>query len=197
MKLFVFLLASIISAAVAGTYNGYETPDYTVLEENDGYELRSYGVTKWAATSMNGAVFKQVQSNMFWKLFGYIGGANSDSLKIKMTTPVITKFPTRPCAFCNNTYTMMFFMSPSKPSPAPTGDEISLVDLEEMQVYVKTFGGFANGNEWQTEASKLHGLLNADGISDSDLNLDLFYAVGYDGPMRFFKRRNEVWILKV
>jgi len=33
MKLFVFLLASIISAAVAGTYNGYETPDYTVLEE--------------------------------------------------------------------------------------------------------------------------------------------------------------------
>merc|ERR1719259_1013196 len=57
MKLFVFLLASIISAAVAGTYNGYETPDYTVLEENDGYELRSYGVTKWAATSMNAAVF--------------------------------------------------------------------------------------------------------------------------------------------
>ena len=65
------------------------------------------------------------------------------------------------------------------------------------QIVHRTFGGFANGNEWQTEASKLHGLLNADGISDSDLNLDLFYAVGYDSPMRFFKRRNEVWILKV
>ena len=65
------------------------------------------------------------------------------------------------------------------------------------QIVHRTFGTYRNQDKWKTEASKLHGLLNADGISDSDLNLDLFYAVGYDSPMRFFKRRNEVWILKV
>ena len=39
-------------------------------------------------------------------------------------------------------------------------------------------------------------LLSQDGISEDSLDLNSYYAVGYDSPFRLFWRTNEVWIKK-
>ena len=47
----------------------------------DGYELRSYGETKWVGTSKVSASSDNASNGMFMKLFQYIQGANSEGEK--------------------------------------------------------------------------------------------------------------------
>ena len=60
----------------------YEEATYSIVYQNDVYEIRHY-VDRLAvqATYTN-------QNSSFRNLFNYISGANIDSEKIKMTTPV-------------------------------------------------------------------------------------------------------------
>jgi len=176
-------------------YNGYDQPEYEVLQEFEGYELRRYASSNWVACERNAPTFDSESSQSFWNLFGYINGGNADSEKIDMTVPVITSIGTRKCAFCNNDYKMHFYMHQDS-IPEPNDSDVTKVNIPSMDVYVKKFGGFANGEEWMTEASNLHEMLTDDGITDDQIDTDQFYAVGYDGPMRLVFRRNEVWIVK-
>jgi len=57
----------------------YETQQYEVLSTLDNVEIRYYPPSMKAKVTSN--------SN-FSKLFKYIGGNNSDNIKIAMTTPV-------------------------------------------------------------------------------------------------------------
>merc|ERR1711872_255731 len=200
MKLFVVLcLATLSLASAASKYNGYEQPGYTVLESNSNYELRSYPATLWASTDVSGATFDSIGSMAFWRLFGYISGGNSGSRKIDMTVPVITTMRERPCAFCDNSYAMSFFLPADVASdaPSPSDSAVSLTNMPATQVYVKRFGGFANNDDWMTQASQLHSELQRDGVSDDQIHTGHFFAAGYDSPWRIMYRRNEVWIVKV
>jgi len=188
----LLLLVGVI-AVQARVYEGYDAPDYTVLEKNDKFELRKYPTTKWVAASATGSTFAQVGSSNFMSLFAYINGANTADEKITMTVPVTTLVSDQDCAFCNKTFEMAFYMT--EDPPAPTNTNLRKMDMGNMEVYVRRFGGFASG-KWQIEASRLHDDLLAAGINDSSIVTSSYYAVGYDTPYRLFYRRNEIWIVK-
>jgi len=200
MKTRVFLILALATLSQAATlYSGYEQPDYTVVESNSDYELRRYPASTWVATDTNGANYDDTGSEAFWKLFGYISGANAANKKIDMTVPVITSMGTRSCSFCDMVFTMNFYVPKSvvdSTVPAPTDGRVQIVNMPETEVYVRRFGGFAKGNDFINHASKLHNSLKSNGVSDSDIVMTSFYAVGYDSPWKFMFRRNEVWIVK-
>ena len=70
-----------------GTAMAYEEPDYDVLAERDGYELRRYAPYIVAEVDVDGT-FKTAGNSAFGILAGYIFGDNADRQKMAMTVPV-------------------------------------------------------------------------------------------------------------
>ena len=84
-RLNIFLIRGILSITLLFTYShamAYEESPFNIVHQTDVYEIRHY-VDRLAvqATYTN-------QNRSFRNLFNYISGANIDSEKIKMTTPV-------------------------------------------------------------------------------------------------------------
>ena len=50
-----------------------------------------------------------------------------------------------------------------------------------------------NNDEWFDEAETLDSLISQKGFQ---VNSEYFYANGYNSPMQFWNRRNEVWKVK-
>ena len=48
-------------------------------------------------------------------------------------------------------------------------------------------------SEWQDEATSLEALIRS---NDLDVDTEEFYVNGYNSPMQFWNRRNEVWKVK-
>lgn len=48
--------------------------------------------------------------------------------------------------------------------------------------------------DWDNEFQALTTFLKANNIAD--FNENKYYANGYDAPMKFYNRRNEVWVIK-
>merc|ERR1712183_892767 len=86
-------LTTLSNAASPNKYRGYETPSYEVVEINADYELRRYPNVTLAQLKMKGATFEEVEN-----------------INIEMTTPVVSAFPTRECAVCENEYEMNFIL---------------------------------------------------------------------------------------
>merc|ERR1712183_241423 len=134
--IFIFLWLATLSQA-ANLYNGYEQPQYTVLESNEDYELRKYPSSTWISADTNGANYDDTSSSNFWKLFGYISGGNDANQKIDMTTPVITSMRTRSCSFCDMIFTMNFYIPQTivdSNVPIPTDGRVQIVNMPETQV---------------------------------------------------------------
>merc|ERR1719270_1578591 len=66
---------------------------------------------------------------------------------------------------------------------------------KERVVFVKQFGGYAmQDSVWMKEAEKFKEELS-DRINEVDLSN--FWTAGYDSPMKFWNRRNEVAFQKI
>ena len=78
LRLIIFLIPLFLySHAMA-----YEEAPFNIVNQTDVYEIRHY------ADRLAVQVTYANQNNGFQKLFNYISGANIDSEKVKMTTPV-------------------------------------------------------------------------------------------------------------
>lgn len=64
----------------------YETPDYDVLEKENGFELRKY--RQFYIVAYDNRKDRNVNRG-FRTLFKYISSENEDNEKISMTVPVI------------------------------------------------------------------------------------------------------------
>ena len=49
-------------------------------------------------------------------------------------------------------------------------------------------------NSWITESEAMNELIANKGFK---ANTEMFYGNGYDSPMKFWNRRNEVWKIKI
>ena len=73
--------------------------------------------------------------------------------------------------------------------------EVKIVKSKERVGFVKQFGGYAmQDSVWMKEAEKFRAELSE---RSNEVDLSYFWTAGYDSPMKFWNRRNEVAFEKV
>jgi len=158
---------------------------------SDEYTIRRYDASHWVKTSMTGDDnFEDARYTMFMRLFGYIQGDNEARKKIPMTVPVLFGMIPKADDTYEANFNMSFFLKMDN-APTPTHQEVQLVDLPEVTVYVRKFGGFASDVDYVEQAKLLREVLP----EGTQYVHSYFYALGYDSPWTIFGRRNEVWYM--
>jgi len=169
------------------------SPKYKVVNSTDLYEVREYSDTEWVATTFEDSHFAVAITRGFARLFEYISGANEDSKKLKMTSPVATKISLGTDMQPTGNYSVAFYVPVDfqGKAPKPTSNDVCVVSVGKKTVYVSSFGGFATEGKLLEEAATLGKALVADGY---DVSTDGFLFASYDPPYRLTGRHNEVWV---
>merc|ERR1712228_350880 len=190
--------------------SGTEKVPYTTLKQFDGYEMRLYPSVKWACTELTyeredteeeGEVetdeavatlkaLQEHQTKMFMKLFRYISGVNKEQDEVAMTAPVLTSM--KLLEGNQITKEMCFYIEKKHQAnpPTPVDPDVKIITNKEFTVYVHTFGGYAMKDAVNIrEAKKFAKVLEKAG---KEVDTSVFYTAGYDSPMKFWNRRNEI-----
>ncbi len=189
MKILLISLAVIVVAFIAVqlfAMNGQrniETYPYVVSKKYNGFEIRSYEASLFTTVKLTGNKYKDVSSEGFSILAGYIFGGNKKNEKIAMTSPVAMTL--------DDSMTMMFmvpkkFNKESLPKPNQSG--IIFREEPAKTVAAITFGGWASDEKIEKYKQELIADLNANGIKYTNR----FYFLGYNPPYEVFNRKNEI-----
>uniref|UniRef100_A0A672ZWB6 Heme-binding protein 1 n=1 Tax=Sphaeramia orbicularis TaxID=375764 RepID=A0A672ZWB6_9TELE len=169
-----------------------ECLEYELVCKTDEYEVRHYSPTRWVSTDAE-AYFMGVGAAMaFRRLFQYITGSNEGGVQMEMTAPVLVKIPEQTRMWEPAVYTLNFPLPAAyqdKP-PTPTNDKLYFTEMPEMDVYVRSYGG------WMLSVtSRLHAHLLTKELERvrASYNCSYHYGVGYDSPLKLLNRHNEVW----
>merc|ERR1712215_641753 len=215
------LFSSLAASGDQDEDSGSEKVPYTTLKQFDGYEMRQYPSVKWACTEatykmekedsesrdsndfnlikmvqemMSGKGWKNKPENkMFMKLFRYISGVNKEQEEVEMTVPVLSRMKMLADGMVNKQ--MCFYLNKKHQAnpPTPTDPAVKIEANKEFTVYVHKFGGYAMSDSVNLmEARRFAEVLRNAG---EEVDTDLFYTAGYDSPMKFWNRRNEVMYL--
>merc|ERR1711997_1016641 len=217
------LLESLTGDDKPGEVNGdYQQVPYETLQKLDGYEERRYPSVKWACTEATYNVEdedeetgddseemslvkmmqwmtdkksrkKKPENKMFMKLFRYISGVNKEREEVEMTVPVLSRMKMLADGMVNKQ--MCFYLNKKHQAnpPTPTDPAVKIEQNKEFTVYVHKFGGYAMSDSVNLmEARRFAEVLRNSG---EEVDTDLFYTAGYDSPMKFWNRRNEVMYL--
>ena len=156
----------------------YEESPFNIVHQTDVYEIRHY-VDRLAvqATYTN-------QNSSFRNLFNYISGANIDSEKIQMTTPVTQS--------AKSSEMVMQFYLPSKftkkTAPVPTDPRVKLITIEEGHYAVIKYSGRLTDKNF----NKHKKILKENLIEDKIEIIGPAIKATYNGPFTLpILRRNE------
>ena len=142
-----------------------ETPQYQVISEYNGFEIRRYNEMIIATTSVR-SDYKGSTSSGFRRIANYIFGGNDKEMKIAMTAPVITDCP----ADNRESYNISFVM-PSEHSlkdlPKSNTENVSIQKESLGEVAVFPFGGWATESRSKSFQKKFATLLEQNGIKTS------------------------------
>ena len=132
---------------------------------------------------------------MFMKLFRYISGLNKGVEEIPMTSPVLSLV--MPLAKSRIHKQMCFYLGKrfnTMQPPKPRNAEVEIITKEKFEVYVHTFGGYSlKDAHWVLESEKFKLRLNEEKVEDlKEIDFSKFLTAGYDSPMKFWNRRNEI-----
>ncbi|XP_026215041.1 heme-binding protein 1 isoform X2 [Anabas testudineus] len=169
-----------------------ECLEYELVCKTDEYEVRHFSPTRWVSTDAE-AYFMGVGAALaFRRLFQYINGANQGGVQMEMSAPVLVKIPEETTMWEPAIYTLNFLLPAAyqdKP-PAPTNDKLYFTEMPEVDMYVRSYGG------WMLSVtSRLHAHLLTNELDRvrASYNHSYHYAVGYDSPLKLLNRHNEVW----
>ena len=156
----------------------YEEPFYNVVHQTDIYEVRYYNDRLAVQASYTN------QNSSFRNLFNYISGANQNSKKIKMTTPVTQSE--------QNSVMVMQFYLPSKynenTAPTPTDPRVELINIKEGYYAVIKYSGRVTDKNYNKHKKILKAILLKDNIKI----LGTAIKAIYNGPFTLpILRRNE------
>jgi hypothetical protein len=165
-----------------------EKPSFELISSFDDVEVRLYHAAILAQTRVSGD-FKQVGSDAFRKLGGYIFGQNVTDEKIAMTAPVTQSQEQ------DGSYLVSFFM-PAKHSlaslPAPTDAAVTMVEMPETVFAVIRYRGGWSQEKYTTNEQRLRAAIAA--MPDWEIAGEPVWA-RYDPPMMpSLFRTNEVLI---
>ncbi|KAK7116250.1 heme-binding protein 2-like [Littorina saxatilis] len=175
-----------------------DCPQFTVVENTTDYELRHYDQTSWVSIRKEAANLDIVRRDMFMTLFHYIDGENADQVKIPMTAPVLTTVEHGAGPNCASNFTMHFMLPHAQwAAPIkPTNSQVNIVTLPAMDVYVKSFPGYASDEDFISMAVELYKNL-ATNNKHTNVDKKQYNEASYDGPYQFADRHNEIWIGKL
>jgi len=160
----------------------YEEPNYEIVYESDLYQIRFYEERLVVQTSYG------EEDNGFMKLFRYISGANTNSEKIDMTTPVTQ-------SNMGESKIMQFYL-PSKfdisNTPLPNNDSLQISFIEEGFFAVIRYSGRSTDRNFKKHSEILKRKLQEQDILIKGPPI----KATYNGPFTFPPfRRNEVMYL--
>lgn len=205
----LYLLAIVIILLQSGCslmgIRSTEEPNYSVLQNEDQFEVREYDALVIAETLVD-ASFDDAGNIAFRRLFGYISGDNTAASEIAMTAPVLAfeenqsngeKISmTAPVTGQKSVLGWRFaFVLPSgytlATAPVPSSPIIRLEQIPSKKVAVVRYTG-----SWSETAYENNLKLLQDWMQQNQLKVDSMPRVaGYDPPWTLpFLRRNEVMI---
>lgn len=163
----------------------YEEPNYLVLKEYPGFEIRKYEARLEAKTAVTGEA-KQAVNQGFRTLAGYIFGGNVEREKVAMTTPVL---------YAPDEESTVSFVMPSKhllsTLPKPSDDRVEFVEVPSQIVAARRFSGWSADTRWlEQREALLRDLAAADLTPDGKPVLAQYDPPWTIGPLR----RNEVLV---
>ena len=131
-----------------------EEPDFKILVDEGGLEIRSYEEYLVAETAVEGS-FDTASRKGFRRIAGYIFGENTNSIgqseKIQMTAPVTVK--------PDNEGWVLHFVMPRNYEmsqlPVPNNSSISLKKIEAHLAAVIIFSGFTTDAKIQNKTEEL------------------------------------------
>jgi hypothetical protein len=65
---------------------------------------------KWASTVVTGVKYDKAVAAGFWRLFKYISGNNEEQQQVEMTAPVTVRVIPSQGPFCEDNFTISFFV---------------------------------------------------------------------------------------
>jgi len=162
----------------------YVTAPYTVTAGpfEGGLEERRYPAMMWVCKKRTESELADGQ---------YIQGGNVGNLSIAMTTPVTTLVTSEASKF---SLEMCFFLGATKNTwPRPSSASIYLKQEPERQIVTRRLGGYMSTARWVEEEEAVRSILTR---RYNAVDTSRIYWVGYDAPVKFWNRRNEVWFCK-
>merc|ERR1712038_1885328 len=170
------LVKSLTGDDKPGEVNGdYEQVPYEVLTKYNGYEERRYPSVNYACTEMTYDA-PDDEDNEEWSLERAIKWmTNKKSWKDRPQSKMFMKL-------------FRYIAGVNKESQEI---EMTVPVWSKMRVvFVKQFGGYAmQDSVWMKEAEKFKKELSE---RSDEVELSYFWTAGYDSPMKFWNRRNEV-----
>ncbi|XP_051573519.1 heme-binding protein 2 [Myxocyprinus asiaticus] len=160
----------------------------------DGYEVRHYDAAKWVTAEAESYFMEIAMPRAFRKLFKYITGENEAGAKIDMTAPVLIKVKESVSMWQSSVYVMSFLLPSDYQTnpPKPTDPSVYLTDTPDMNVYVRSYGGWMISVVSKSQAQRLKTAL--DNVQAS-YETEYHYDVGYNSPMKIVNRHNEAWYI--
>jgi hypothetical protein len=181
----------------SGEYKGYETPSYSVLESENGFEIREYKPALMAEVRVDGDRSESVNKG-FRILAAYIFGENEPAAKVAMTSPVTqtktTIAMTSPVTQAKvGEEWLVQFMMPSKYTmqtlPKAKDSRIRFFMTKPSQKAAVVFSGFTNDSAVESQTQKLKDWAAARGLKTTGEPVIAYY----DDPFTFpWNRRNEI-----
>lgn len=185
-------------ATAEGSYRGYDTPPYEVVQTVGDAEIRAYTSHLVAEVTVRGAQ-RDALSSGFRILAGYIFGGNTSAASVAMTSPVAQR-PSEKISMTSpvgqtgsdDLWTVTFTMPPEytrETLPLPNNEAVRIVEAPAQRQIVLQFSGLAKTALLNQKSADLRAIAASAGLA---LGEGPFYYL-YDGPMTLpWSRRNEV-----
>ena len=186
---------------VAGNVMAVEEAKYSVLRQDDAFELREYESHVLAETIVD-AEFESAGSEAFGRLFKYISGNNEQQQKVAMTSPVGQASASQKIAMTapvgqqkhGGKWVVSFMMPASftlETTPVPTDTKVSIREVPARLVAAIRYSGFWSEKSYRRHLARLQDWMARNRLTPVDEPIWARYNPPF---MPWFLRRNEVLI---
>ena len=196
-----FALLCVSSLLVVESAMAIEKAKYTVLEKEDGFEIRQYDPQILAETFVEGDL-EEAGSEGFRRLYAYISGENTEKQSISMTAPVSQETGSKKIAMTapvqqemkDNRWRITFLMPAEytlETLPEPNDTRVRLTEESGRLMVAVRYSGTWSQKGYEENRAQLEEYIQKRGLTKTG---EPVWA-RYDPPfMPWFLRRNEVLI---
>jgi len=196
-----FALLCVSSLLVVKSAMAIEKAKYTVLEKEDGFEIRKYDPQIVAETFVEGDLEKAGNEG-FRRLYAYISGENTKKQSISMTAPVSQETGSKKIAMTapvkqemkDNRWRITFLMPAEytlETLPEPNDTRVRLTEESGRLMVAVKYSGTWSEEGYEENRALLEEYIQKRGLTKTGAPV----WARYDPPfMPWFLRRNEVLI---